>query len=334
MRDPVVVTDTAGYITRINPAATQTLKLESNALGRPLAEVFDLALADLLLRARERSMAVSGEYTARKLVPDEDRSFYVSVSPIEGVGYSLIWQDISGIKESERVRLESERAEKQHVLDAFSHYMSPALLERVLNDPDILHRRERREAIVLFADLRGFTRLTVEHSPDSVMALLNVLFPEMIEIVHQHEGIIFDITGDELMVAFNVPYTQEDANQRAIETAVDMQHRFAHLKLEWSRQNMMVGLGVGIGRGPVVLGHVGGPSHMNYAMVGETVNIAHRLVDMAKDKQIVVTSDVLIDAVPDEQVTTIRELPPQMLKGKSQPVSLVLIEMIDGHTAE
>jgi class 3 adenylate cyclase len=303
------------------------LNLDSSALGRQLADVFDLALADLLLRARERGTAVSGEYASRKRLPDETRSFYVSVSPVEGVGYSLIWQDISGIKESERVRLESERAEKQHVLDAFSHYMSPALLERVLNDPDILHRRERREAVVLFADLRGFTRLTVEHSPDSVMALLNTLFPEMIEIVHQHEGIIFDITGDELMVAFNVPYTQENASQRAIETAIDMQRRFSQLKGNWTRDNMIVGLGVGIARGAVVLGHVGGPSHMNYAMVGEAVNIAHRLVDLAKDAQVVVTPDVLTDAVPNQQLVSIQQLPPQVLKGRPQPVPLVLIEM-------
>lgn len=329
MGDPVVVTDTAGYVTRINPAAEQVLKLDSSALGKQLADVFDLALADLLLRARERGTAVSGEYTARKPLPDESRSFYVSVSPIESVGYSLIWQDISAIKESERVRLESERAEKQHVLDAFSHYMSPALLERVLNDPDILHRRERREAVVLFADLRGFTQLTVEHSPDSVMALLNTLFPEMLEIVHQHEGIIFDITGDELMVAFNVPYTQEDASQRAIETAIDLQSRFAYLKVDWARHNMIVGLGIGIDRGPVVLGHVGGPSHMNYAMVGETVNIAHRLVDLAQDTQIVVTPDVLADTVLNQHRASAKQLPPQVLKGKPQPVPLVLIELRD-----
>jgi len=334
MGDPVVVTDTSGYITRINPATERELKLESDVIGKPLAEVFDLALADLLLRAQERGTSVSGEFTARKLLPDEQRSFHVSVSPVREIGYTLIWQDISGLKESERVRLESERAEKQHVLDAFSRYMSPALLERVLNDPDIMHRRERREAVVVFADLRGFTQLTVEHSPDAVMALLNKLFPEMIEIVHQYEGVIFDITGDELMIAFNVPYTQDDANQRAVRTAIDMQHHFAHLKAEWAEQGMMVGLGVGTARGPVVLGHVGGPSHMNYAMVGEAVNIAHRLVDLAEDAQIIVVPDIIADVVVDDQLATVQELPPQLLKGKAEAVPLVLIELTAKHTQE
>ncbi|MBN1312278.1 MAG: response regulator [Anaerolineae bacterium] len=334
MGDPVVVTDLSGCIAQINPAAEREFRLDSSTIGQPLSEVFDLALADLLLRAQERSASVSGEFTTRKLLPDEHRSFHVSVSPVKEIGYTLIWQDISGLKESERVRLESERAEKQHILDAFSRYMSPALLERVLNDPDILHRRERREAVVVFADLRGFTQLTVEHSPDAVMALLNKLFPEMIDIVHQYEGVIFDITGDELMIAFNVPYTQEDANQRALKTVIDMQHHFTHLKAEWAKQGMMVGLGAGIARGPVVLGHVGGPSHMNYAMVGEAVNIAHRLVDLAEDAQIVVASDILVDAVVDHQLATIQELPPQILKGKAEAVTLILIELITGQTQE
>ncbi|MBN1430854.1 MAG: response regulator [Anaerolineae bacterium] len=334
MGDPVVVTDMDGNISQINPSTEREFRLDDSVIGKPLAEVFDLALADLLLRAQERGTSVSGEYTTRKLLPDAHRSYHVSVSPVEEIGYTLIWQDISGLKESERVRLETERAEKQHVIEAFSRYMSPALLERVLNDPDIMHRRELQEAVVVFADLRGFTQLTVEHSPDAVMALLNKLFPEMIEIVHQYEGVIFDITGDELMIAFNVPYTQEDANQRAVSTAIDMQHRFARLKTEWATQNMMVGLGVGIARGPVVLGHVGGPSHMNYAMVGEAVNIAHRLVDLAKDAQIVVSPDILADAKVDEQRATIQKLPPKMLKGKAQAVPLILIEATITHTQE
>ena len=334
MGDPVVVTDISGRITQINPATERELRVENDAIGKPLAEVFDLALADLLLRAQERGTSVSGEFTTRKLLPDEHRSFHVSISPVVGIGYTLIWQDISGLKESERVRLESERAEKQHVLEAFSRYMSPALLERVLNDPDIMHRRERREAVVVFADLRGFTRLTVEHSPDAVMALLNKLFPEMIEIAHQYEGVIFDITGDELMIAFNVPYTQEDANQRAVNTAVSMQHQFTHLREEWAEQGMKVGLGAGIARGPVVLGHVGGPSHMNYAMVGEAVNIAHRLVDLAEDAQIVVAPDILANAKVDSRLATIHELPPKILKGKSEAVPLILIELTAEHSQE
>ena len=241
----------------------------------------------------------------------------------------LIWQDISGLKEAERARLESERANTQRVLEAFSRYMSLALVERVLSDPDILTRRERREAIVLFADLRGFTRLTVEHSPDDVLALLNDVFAEMMEIVYEHEGVVFDIAGDELMIAFNVPFEQPDAAQRALATAIAMQRKFAALKSTWATRGMRVGMGIGINRGQVVLGHVGGRSRMNYAMVGQAVNIAHRLVEVARDAQIVVTPEILSDRLPETQGLSIHQLPPVVVKGMDEPQEMILIELAE-----
>jgi len=330
---PVVVTDPSGEIIRTNPAAEEIFGLGIDALSKPLGDVFGLSLADLLQRARERGGMVSGEYSRRVPTPDEGPiSFNVSISPIAEVGYILVWQDISGLKESERVRLDSERAETQRVLNTFSRYMSTALIERVLNDRDILTRRERREAVVLFADLRGFTRLTVEHPPDAVFALLNDLFGELLEVVNRHEGLVFDITGDELMITFNVPYTQPDLNHKAIRTAVDMLRRFAELQRKWHERGMEIGMGIGIDRGPVVLGHLGGSSHMNYSMVGEAVNISHRLVELAEDAQIVVTPDILADGLPDKSAVTIVELTPRLLKGKPEPQPISLITLSNnGH---
>jgi PAS domain S-box-containing protein len=325
---PVVVTDPQARIIRTNPAVEEIFGLGADVLNKPLSEVFGLALADLLLRAQERSGMVSGEYSRRSPLPGAGRSFNVSISPIAEVGYMLVWQDITGLKESERVRLESERAETQRVRSAFSRYMSTPLIERVLTDRDILTRRERREAVVLFADLRGFTRLTVEHPPDAVFALLNNLFSEMLDIVNRHEGLVFDITGDELMIAFNVPYDQEDLNRRALQTAIDMQRRFAELQGKWRDKGMDVGMGIGIDRGDVILGHIGGSSHMNYSMVGEAVNIGHRLVEIAEDAQIVVTPEILADGLPDRAAQVV-ELEPRLLKGKSQPQPISLITLAE-----
>jgi class 3 adenylate cyclase len=213
--------------------------------------------------------------------------------------------------------------------------MSTALIERVLNDRDILTRRERREAVVLFADLRGFTRLTVEHPPDAVFALLNDLFTEMLDIVNRNEGLVFDITGDELMIAFNVPYTQQDINRRALQTAVDMQQRFGELQRKWHERGMEVGMGSGIDRGVVVLGHIGGSSHMNYSMVGEAVNICHRLVEIAEDAQIVVTPKILVDGLPEVTDLNVVELAPRLLKGKDEPQPISLITLgSNGHVSE
>ena len=313
---PVVVADSYGTIVQLNPACEHAFDITQDVLGRGIGEVFSASLADLLLRSKERGQMVSGGFTPRKQSGDERRSYNVSISPIELVGYILNFQDITGIKESERVRLDLERAEAQRIRDAFSRYMSTKLLDRILTDREILKRRERRESVVLFADLRGFTRLTVEHEPDAVITLLNDHFTAMMEIVDIHEGLVFDITGDELLVAFNVPYDQDKVNQRALLTAIDMQKRFAEMRSVWTARGMEVGLGIGINRGQVVLGHIGGSAQVTYTMVGQAVNIGHRLVEIAEDSQILVSPEVLSDGLPDRDGVTIEELEPRLVKGQ------------------
>lgn len=325
--DPVLATDKDGCINRINPAAERILGLSMDMLGKSIQEVFSFSLADLLLRAKERGSAVSGEQTLRSGPNDEQLTFNVSISPVENQGFVLVWQDITWLKEGERVRLESERAETQRVLETFSRYMSPALVERVLTDRNILERRERRNAIVIFADLRGFTRLVIENSPDDVIDLLNDVFDAMMTIVYEHEGVIFDLAGDELMIGFNVPYNQPDARHRALSTVIAMQRRFIEIKEHWDAHGLHAGMGIGMDEGSVVLGHVGGRSRMNYAMVGEAVNIAHRLVELAADGQIVATPSILADGLPENAAVRVENLPPQSLKGKTDPQEAVLIEL-------
>lgn len=325
--DPVMVTDEAGLISRINPAAENLLKVDSSIIGQTIGQAFNIVLEDLLLRAQERQSAVSGEYTWRPANGDAAMTFNVSVSPVEDVGYIMTWQDITAIKENERVRLNSERAEKFALMQTIASYMGPTLTERVLNDPDILDRREKRSAVVLFADLRGFTRLTVEHKPDDVMELLNDVFTEMFNIVYRHDGVLFDIAGDELMVAFNVPYDQEDPEKRAVMTAIDMQRRFFEIQSEWQANGMDIGMGIGINRGPVVLGNVGGAGRLNYAMVGEAVNIAHRLVEIASDHQIVVTPELLRAYLPKDPDIRLTDLGERQVKGKTDALRMVQIEL-------
>jgi len=328
---PVTIVNGDGILTTINNSARQVLGLTEEHIGQALQDVFSLALADLQIRSKERVSAVSGEYTVRSGEGSdaENRTFNVSISPVESLGFVMIWQDITAIKEGERIRLESERSERKRILAVFSRYMSPALVERVLGDSDILSRRERRTALVLFADLRGFTRLTIEHPPDDVIELLNNVFTEMMEITYQHEGVIFDIAGDELLVAFNVPYEQPDASRRALSTAVAMLRKFRQLQKYWAgERGMHVGMGIGLNRGPVVLGHIGGRTRMNYAMVGLTVNVAHRLVDLACDGQIVATPEVIADGIPGVENLKIRELGAVEIKGLTEPQSVVLLELL------
>jgi class 3 adenylate cyclase len=147
--------------------------------------------------------------------------------------------------------------------------------------------------VVLFADLRGFTRMVIKLEADTAIQLLNEFFAGLTEIVHEFDGTIFDLAGDELMVGFNVPFDQPDAAYRAVMAAVTMQTTFDELRRHWYEElGIELGLGIGADQGNVVVGNVGAEMRMNFAMVGEAVNTAHRLVDMAADGQIVVSASI------------------------------------------
>jgi len=326
--NPVIVTNAEGSITQINPAVQEHLGLGEDVLNQGLGEIFGLALEDLLLRAQERQGAVSGIFTPRLDDSEQRTTFNVSVSPISEVGHILFWQDITALQEGAQVRLNQAHAETKHVLDTFSHYMSPTLVERVLDDPTITARRERRDAVVLFADLRGFTLLSTQHSPYNVMALLNDIFTDLIDVVNNHEGLVFDIIGDELMVAFNVPYDQDSPLERALETAIEMHRTFYSGRAEREQRNMQVGMGIGVNYGPAVLGHIGSQSHMSYTMVGGTVNVAHRMVEVAEDRQIVLPTNLLGDWQPGSDDLRLYELEPMQVKNIPEPVMLSVIELI------
>lgn len=325
--NPVIVTNTTGAITQVNPAATEQLHLDEQNIGQEIEQIFGPQLGDLLLRAKERTAAVSGVFTPPSSLMDEPVTFNVSISPIEAVGHILFWQDITEIQESERIRLEVERARTKHVFDTFSQYMSPALVERVLRDPEIMTRHEKRQVTVLFADLRGFTALSARQSPDKVMELLNEIFTDLIEIVNSQDGLVLDIVGDELMVAFNVPFAQDNAERLALDTAIELQRQFNRRRTARRERGMEVGLGIGINNGNVVMGHIGGRSHKSYTMVGETVNVAHRMVELAEDRQIITHADLVPGWQPQDSDLSIHELDYTQFRGVPEPIKLSVIEV-------
>jgi adenylate cyclase len=134
----------------------------------------------------------------------------------------------------------------------------------------------------LFADIRGFTRLAESLAPQVVVGVLNTYFSTLTKIAHHHEGTIFNMAGDSLLVGFNVPFEQPDASVRALSTGIDMIAHFSELAEQWQRQhNIAVGLGVGVDQGDVVVGNVGSSAYMNYTVIGDAVNVAARLVQLA-----------------------------------------------------
>jgi PAS domain S-box-containing protein len=318
--DAVLVVDDSGNLVLANPAASRTFGFSSiQAQGQPLVGKVPSELLAVFYRAR-----ANGESASAEIESDDGRILYVSAAPVSGVGQVAVVQDITPLKELEAMRLRAEQEERMQLRSVFERYMAPELVDRILaQEAGLLERRERREVVVLFTDLRGFTRLTATYPAHSVIEVLNELFTMLVDIIYRHEGIVFDLAGDEIMVGFGAPFEQEDAAERALRAAGEIQRVFSALRQRWmDEQGIEVGLGVGIDRGTVVMGNIGAPSQMSFGMVGDAVNTAHGLVDLAEHGEILVTSAVIESLNGEMAGWCFEKRPPVRIKGKSLLVEI------------
>jgi len=325
--DAVLVVDEGGRLILANPAARQTLRLDpSAAMGQPLTGHLPSQLIELFEQAATSAHSISAELSI-----GQRRTLYASISPVAGVGQVAVIQDITPLKQLELMSLMAEQEQRRLIRQMFERYVSPQLVDRILaQEAGLLERREHREVVVLFADLRGFSEFTAAFPAHAVIEVLNEFFTAMVTIVYRHQGTIFDLAGDELMVGFGAPFDQLDAAKRALSAAGDMQRTFARLRQQWKEQGgIEIGLGVGLDRGVVVMGSIGAPSHMNFGMVGEAVNTAHRLVELAQHGQIIV-SEAVVEALAGKLIGwTFEHLPPLQLSHRDAPLQVYVAHFGD-----
>jgi PAS domain S-box-containing protein len=319
--DAIIIADEEWRISLFNHTAARLFQIEPEAItGRLLSELPQLNDLKLLLNDEPE------EPVAREINLTNGRILHASLSPIQGVGYAAILQDITELKKAEQLKLETERREKEKVQETFSRYMGPRLVKHVLtNAPELMARRERRQAVVMFADLRNWTGgMITRVEPDEAIRQLNEFFTRMMDIAIEFDGTVFELTADEILVGFNAPFDQPDATVRAVQTAVTMQQEFNELRQNWyQRAGTELGLGVGIDMGEIVMGNVGAESRMSFRMVGQPMNTASRLVDMAGDGQIVISTavhqDLAAKHTPILEQFAFQPMEPVHLQGISGP---------------
>jgi len=200
-------------------------------------------------------------------------------------------------RELEARRLAAEVQRKEALRRTFSRYISPRIADRILSEAEdgtpFQNEAQRLRVVALFADLRGFTRLTESTQVDEVVALLNEYFSVITDAAYRHDGTIFSMAGDSLLVGFNVPFAQPDAAARAWRTAHDMVAGFGSALKRWTAGGgAPTGLGIGIASGEAILGNIGSPHYMSHTIIGDAVNIAARLVQAAKPGEVLVAGPV------------------------------------------
>ncbi len=232
------------------------------------------------------------------------------------------------------VQLEAEIRRREEVLRrTFRRYVSPRLADKILEDAQLreslLSAAEMRtHAVVVFADLRGFTSMSERLPPHEVVPLLNEYFSLLTEITFRYDGTVFNMAGDCLMLAFGVPLEQADSSTRAVRAAQEMLDGFSALARSWKhRFQIEAGLGIGINEGAVVAGNIGSASYMSYTIIGDTVNVASRLCQRARSGEMLFSSSFKqsLDAQGLNIGATL--LPPMQLRGRTSPIDIYCVPL-------
>jgi adenylate cyclase len=163
-------------------------------------------------------------------------------------------------------------------------YVSPRLVDLAIRNPAVLELPgDWREATVLFADIRGFTRLIETTPPPVVIRLLDAYFNEMIEVIFRHQGTVEQLIGDEIVALFGVPEPGPDVPARAVGAAIDMVEAVGRLTARWTGDRLPpFDIGVGISSGRVMAGTIGSERRRELIVVGRPMIAAARIQRMTR----------------------------------------------------
>ncbi|MCE9640089.1 MAG: response regulator [Betaproteobacteria bacterium] len=237
------------------------------------------------------------------------------------VGASLEKKSLRDEVQAWGKQLEARVQEQVAQLDRLGRlkgFFSPQLAESIVSGggEDLL-KTHRREVVVVFLDLRGFTAFTDTCEPEEVMSVLGEYHKVMGQLIMAHEGTLERFAGDGLMIFFNDPIKLENPTANAVKMSLAMQENFAPLRAAWKKRGFELDLGIGIAQGYATLGAIGFEGRWDYACIGSVTNLAARLCSDAKGGQILTNQKTLsriedaVETAPLGEVT---------LKGIAQPV--------------
>jgi adenylate cyclase len=173
--------------------------------------------------------------------------------------------------------------ERDWIKETFGKYVSEEIRDEILSGRLALEG-EMKEASVLFADIRGFTRLVEKTPPPAVVKILNRYFARMESVIHSNEGLVLQYIGDEIEAVFGAPLHREEHPLLAVRAALGMRRGLVDLNGELKQSGYpSLSHGIGIHTGRVLAASIGSPKRLSYALVGDTVNMAARLQELNKE---------------------------------------------------
>jgi len=231
-------------------------------------------------------------------------------------------------------RIVVEEREKRKVRGSFQQYLSPEVIRRLLERPQLVQPR-KTEITVMFSDVRNFTAISEALDAQDLAVLLNRYLSQMTRIIFDTQGTLDKYIGDAVMAFWGAPFEEEDHAVRACRAALAMMQRVAGLREEWRAEGRpLLDIGIGLNTGTASVGNMGSQLRYGYTAMGDAVNLSSRLEGLNKEYRThIIIGPATFQAVRDAGFL-VRELDLIRVKGKLQPVTIHELVALRGATAD
>jgi class 3 adenylate cyclase/DNA-binding NarL/FixJ family response regulator len=287
------------------------------ALVSPVRSVAELtADEDALLHEIAQGRPVKAIAASRQTTPEA----------INSTAEALFMKLARGATDGESGALRRLRLLQQAILEreeqgeTLSRMLPSGLAEKLRSDPEALQRTERLDVTVLMSDVRGYSAIAEHTDPALLACQLDEHRREMNAAILAEGGTVMQYIGDAVMAVFGAPFPQDDHALRAVRAACAMHARQDDVNRRWEERGLAsFGLGIGLSTGEVAAAVLGSDERLEYTVVGDTVNLAQRLQDLARPAGMTVLSEATRQAAG--HAVDVDTLGDRLVKGREKPVT-------------
>jgi len=221
----------------------------------------------------------------------------------------------------QNARLASRIEKEAQTRAQISRLIPPSVVEQVLKGTLTIEKGGRlNEITMLFSDIRGFTTMSDGRPPEEVVNTLNEYFEVMVDVLFQYQGTLDKFVGDEIIGLFGAPIPIDDAPFKAVACALMMMHGLEEFNRTRASEGLSaIRIGIGINTGNVITGSIGSTRALQYTAIGDAMNVASRLVNVASSGEVII-SESTYRYVADRVDAT--ALPPVKVKGKADELKV------------
>ena len=335
MTEGVMTIGLDGVISYVNPAAAMILGMNAQDLtGKKFIQcffeysendAFNQTILDAVYDSATTHRNVVAYYTGKNFRQLHVTTSYLHDNGIK-VGVIAVLSDISeltelrdAVKAMQRIQQLNSQLELRNKLlsETFGRFLSDEIVRQLLDTPDgLLLGGKKRTLTIMMSDLRGFTAMSEQMEPQSLIAMLNHYLGAMTEVIQQYNGTIIEFIGDGILAIFGAPVASDHHASDAVAAAVAMQMQMEVINT-WNtdRGYPILEMGIGINTGEVIVGNIGSEKRTKYGVVGSHVNLCGRIESYTIGGQILISPLTRSMVQCDLEVAQEMEVYPKGVKG-------------------